>query len=204
MPRVVDGSHVVAVMHGVCFTLWRTHTRARASARYYETREPIATAAIERKEMRMAGSVSSWHLKFGLWALAAGLLWLGGCAIVAAPPTAVVGARVEQHRDEDTEARATRVFIYESRVADALLDRYPMREDFAAAGSALITAEADMTEACGALTRAVLRHLEGRQQSVKQKLKVARSLTGCEQAARRIEAMLDLPPSSKLVATGGP
>ena len=152
----------------------------------------------------MAGSVSSWHLKIGFWALAAGLLWLGGCALVAVPSTAVVGARVEQHRDEDTEARATRVFIYESRVADALLDRYPLREDFAAAGSALITAEADMTEACGALTRAVLRHLEGRQQSVKQKLKVARSLTGCEQAARRIEAMLDLPPSSKLVATGGP
>ena len=152
----------------------------------------------------MAGSLSSSHSKFALCVLAAGLVWLGGCALVAAPPTATAGALIEQHANKDIETRAKRVFIYESRVADALLDRYPLREDFTAADPALVTAEAHMTEACGALTRAVLRHLEGRQQSVKQKVKVARSLAGCEQAARRIEVMLELPASSGLVATGGP
>lgn len=64
------------------------------------------------------------------------------------------------------------MFVFQSRVADnSLMDRYPLREDFAAAEPALLQAEGRMTEACGPLTRAVVRHLEGRNQSVKQKLK---------------------------------
>lgn len=126
----------------------------------------------------------------------AGLL-LAACASVT-PPPATQAAR------EDTEARAQRIFVYQSRVADALLDRYPLREDFAAADAGLLQAEGRMTEACGALTRAVVRHLEGRKQSVKQKLKVARSLDSCAAAAQRLNAMMELPPSGSLVAAGGP
>ena len=152
----------------------------------------------------MTCSVSSWHAKLGTLAVMASLVCLSACSTLVSSPSKTTDARAEQHVNEDMEARAERVFVYESRVADALLDRYPLREDFAAADPALVAAEAHMTEACGVLTRAVLRHLEGREQSVKQKLKVAHSLTSCEQAARRIEAMLQPPLSSGLIATGGP
>ncbi len=149
----------------------------------------------------MLVSTSSWHSILSVVTLGASLMCASGCSTLVSTP--VADAQVEQHVNEDMEARAERVFVYQSRLADALLDRYPLREDFAAADPALIAAETRMTEACGTLTRAVLRHLEGREQSVKQKLKVARSLTGCEQAARRIEALLVPPPGSGMLATGG-
>ncbi len=156
----------------------------------------------------MSASVSSWLSKSTSLAaalvVASVLPWLSGCASVTPPPAHSAAPVDEQAASEDTEARARRVFVYESRVADALLDRYPLREDFAAAEPDLLKAEAYMTEACGPLTRAVVRQLEGRKQSLKHKLKVARSLDDCEAAARRLEAMLELPPSGGLVATGGP
>ena len=150
----------------------------------------------------MSGVPTSGLSKF--IALAGAALMLGACASVTPPSTTQVAASAGQPASEDTEARAKRVFVYQSRVADALLDRYPLREDFAAADSSLLKAEDHMTEACGALTRAVVRHLEGRKQSVKQKLKVARSLDACEAAAHRLDAMMELPASGSLVATGGP
>ena len=137
-------------------------------------------------------------------ALACAGVVLSACASVTPPPATQVTATAAQAASEDTEARAKRVFVYQSRVADALLDRYPLREDFAAADAGLLQAEGRMTETCGALTRAVVRHLEGRKQSVKQKLKVARSLDSCEAAAQRLDAMMELPPSGSLVASGGP
>ncbi len=158
--------------------------------------------ALRGKETRMSTSLSSWLSKSVV--LACALPWLSGCASVSPPRADSVARAVQQHASEDTEARARRVFVYESRIADALLDRYPLREDFEAAQPDLVKAEAHMTEACGALTRAVVRQLEGRKQSLKHKLKVARSLDGCESSARRVEAMLELPPSGGLVATGGP
>lgn len=132
----------------------------------------------------------------------AGLL-LTACASVTPPLATHAVATAAQADREDTEARAERIFVYQSRVADALLDRYPLREDFSAADAGLLQAEGRMTEACGALTRAVVRHLEGRKQSVKQKLKVARSLDSCEAAAQQLNAMMELPPSGSLVASGG-
>jgi hypothetical protein len=152
----------------------------------------------------MNGSESSWHAKLGTLVLLAGSVCLSGCSTLVSSPSSTTHARAQQHANEDMEARAERVFVYESRIADALLDRYPLREDFAAADPALVAAEAHMTEVCGVLTRAVLRHLEGREQSVKQKLKVARSLSSCEEAARRIEVMLEPSSSNALIATGGP
>ena len=157
-----------------------------------------------RKETRMSGSLSSGGSKFVVVALAAALLWLPGCATVSAPSATGAEAPLEVVHGEDGEAHAKRVFVYQSHVADALLDRYPLREDFVAAEPALLEAESRMTDACGPLARAVVRHMEGRKQSVKQKLKVARSLDGCELAARRVEVMMQLPPSGGLVATGGP
>ncbi|MGE3846493.1 MAG: hypothetical protein AB7I01_06425 [Gammaproteobacteria bacterium] len=130
---------------------------------------------------------------------------LVGCA--SAPPAPVANAALAPSAApaavavEDTEARAQRIFLYESRVADALLDRFPMRDDFIAAEPGLAAAEARMAEACGPLTRAVLRHLEGRKQSVKQKFKVANSLDACENAARHVEGLL-AQNSDGLVATG--
>lgn len=137
----------------------------------------------------------------------AAILLLGalliGCA--STPPAPVASAAttpsVAPVAVEDTEARAQRIFLYESRVADALLDRFPMRDDFVAAEPGLAAAEARMAEACGPLTRAVLRHLEGRKQSVKQKFKVANSLDACENAARHVEGLL-AQHSDGLVATG--
>lgn len=152
----------------------------------------------------MSGLLSSRLSKSAALLAVAPLLWLTGCASVSPSPARSVAPAIEQHAEEDTEARAKRVFVFQSRVADALLDRYPLREDFAAAEAGLLQAESRMTEACGPLTRAVVRHLEGRKQSVKQKLKVARSLNDCEAAAQRVEALMELPPSSGLVATGGP
>lgn len=157
-----------------------------------------------RKETRMSGSLSSGGSKFVVVALVAALLWLPGCATVSAPFDTGAAATVAVVPGEDGEAHAKRVFVYQSHVADALLDRYPLREDFVAAEPALLQAESHMTDACGPLARAVVRHMEGRKQSVKQKLKVARSLDGCESAARRVEVMMQLPPSGGLVANGGP
>lgn len=164
----------------------------------------VKTPYFVRKETRMSASARSRSPKAIALLWVAGLPWLGGCASVPTPAVASAPTIVEQHPGEDTEAHAKRVFVYESHVADALLDRYPLREDFEAAQPDLVKAEAHMTDACGPLTRAVVRQLEGRKQSIKHKLKVAGSLDECETAARRVAAMLELPPSGGLVATGGP
>ena len=113
----------------------------------------------------------------------------GGCAKLPATPspTAVTTATEEG----STAARVKRVFRYESRVADALLDRYPLREDFAGADPALVAAEARMNDRCGAVTRVVLEKLEGGAPSWVQQLRVMRSLEPCERAARRVEHLLD-------------
>lgn len=177
---------------------------APATAYDYGRRERNAGAANNDEEVGVGGLGSLWFSKCGPWLLLASLGCLGACSEFVAPAARATDPLAQQAAKDDMEARAERVFVYESRIADALLDRYPLREDFLAASPALIVAEADLTTACGALTRAVLRHLEGREQSLKQKLKVASSLAGCERAARRVEAMLDLPPNNDLVATGGP
>lgn len=162
------------------------------------------SGALRGKETRMSLSLASCLSRPGALIGVALLPWLAGCASLTPPAAVAVAPSVAQHAEEDTEARAKRVFVYQSRIADALLDRYPLREDFASAEPELLQAESAMTDACGPLTRAVVRHLEGRKQSVKHKLKVARSLDGCESAAQRVEALMAPPPSSGLVATGGP
>jgi hypothetical protein len=111
-------------------------------------------------------------------------LLLGGCASLAgAPPDEV---RTAAHEP----SRAERVFLYQSRVADALLDRYPLLEVFEEADPALVAAEARMTENWSPLTRAVLARLEGSGPSLGLRFKVFTTLDDCERAARRIDKLL--------------
>ena len=106
-----------------------------------------------------------------------------GCATLP-PPAATI--------DQPKASRAEQVFRYQSRVADALLDRYPLLSIFGDADPALLDAEAHMTESCSALTRAVLAEVEGERPSLGLRFRVFTSLDDCERAARRIERLLDV------------
>ncbi len=111
-----------------------------------------------------------------------------GCASVGPTPGSTDVASAER---ENGRSRAERVFLYQSRVADSLLDHYPLMEIFENADPALIAAEARMTESCSPLTRAILAHLEGEKPSIALRLRVFTSLGQCERAARRIDSMLN-------------
>ena len=91
----------------------------------------------------------------------------------------------------DEQSRAERIFRYQSRVADALLDEYPLMETFADADPEIINAEARMTEACSPLTRAVLSKLEGNEPSLLLRLEVFTTINDCERAAQRMDRMLN-------------
>lgn len=105
-------------------------------------------------------------------------------------------ATVQRSTSADTDAasadrsRAERVFLYQSRVADALLDRYPLMEIFQDADPTLVQAEAQMTKNCSPLTQAVLSKLEGNEPSFGLRLQVFTTLGACERAAQRIEQLL--------------
>ena len=130
--------------------------------------------------------------------MASAIVLTASCASIAEPrPSATAAA------SDSTEARAERIFRYQSRIADALLDRYPLSEDFATADPTLIVAEGQMTERCSTLTRAVLENFEGEAPSLTLKLEVIRSLDDCERAAARVEHMIAAHDQS-LIATGGP
>ena len=90
----------------------------------------------------------------------------------------------------DDRSRAERVFLYQSRIANKLLDHYPLIEVFEQADPTLIAAEARMNESCGHLTQAVLAHLEGHKPSLGLKFRVMNSIDECERSARKIEHML--------------
>lgn len=125
-------------------------------------------------------------------------LALVGCASVA-PRTAEIAPAPA--RDE-ARSRAEQVFLYQSRVADALLDRYPLLDVFSAADPRLVAAEARMTEACGPLTQVVLSRLEGRDPPLMLRLQVLYTTDDCERAARRIERLMRATDARG--AAGGP
>lgn len=135
-----------------------------------------------------------------------GPAWLAGsllCAIalVASAGCATPAPRSADHQAsaaEDPPSRAERVFRYQSRVADALLDRYPLLEVFADADPALIAAERKMTDKCSPLTRAMLSRLEGEPPSLGLRFKVLTSIDDCERAARKIDRLLNASSSSEL------
>lgn len=109
-------------------------------------------------------------------------------------PSHAVAAQSESER-----SRAERVFLYQSRMSNALLDRYPLAEGFEKADPILIAAEARMMENCSYLTRAVLADFEGREPSLGLKFKVMNSLDDCERSAQRIERLLE-PSRAALTA----
>jgi hypothetical protein len=120
-------------------------------------------------------------------------MFVSGCATVRELPTDPDQLAAQPGSER---SRAERVFRYQSRVADALLNHYPLIEVFEQADPSLIAAEAHMTESCGHLTRAVLAHMEGRKPSLGLKFKVMNSIDECERSARKIEQMLNAASGS--------
>ena len=94
-------------------------------------------------------------------------------------------------------SRSERIFLYQSQVADALLDRYPLPEAFTQqADPALLAAESRLNEACSPLTRVVLAELQGETPSLRLRFKVLTSLDDCERAAERLDYLLNRPAVS--------
>lgn len=111
---------------------------------------------------------------------------LAGCATVSATRDGAENARAA-----NSLSRAERVFLYQSRIADALLDHYPLLEVFEDADPVLVEAEAEMTQSCSPLTRAVLAHFEGRKPSLALRFRVMTSIGACERAARKMDQLLN-------------
>ena len=126
------------------------------------------------------------HRNYPLSALTLLILSVAGCASI--PDTS--GTPNADATNERAASHAEQVFRYQSRVADALLDHYPLLDVFAGADPALISAEAAMTGACGALTQAVLARIEGREPSLLLRLEVMSTLDECERATQRTEQLL--------------
>lgn len=118
--------------------------------------------------------------------LALVLIFASGCATVAPP-----ASDLESASADDQRSRAERVFLYQSRVADSLLDHYPMLDVFAEADPQLIVAEAHMTRSCSPLAQAVLTHFEGEQPSLGLRLRVLTTIGECERAARYMDNLLN-------------
>ncbi|MGR8920523.1 MAG: hypothetical protein ACU85V_12975, partial [Gammaproteobacteria bacterium] len=111
----------------------------------------------------------------------------GGCASTPPGPAASAAETAAYARGS---SRAERVFLYQSRMADALLNEYPLVEIFEEADPALIEAEATMTRSCSPLTQAVIARLEGDGPSLGLRLQVFTTIGECEKAARTIDNIL--------------
>ena len=85
--------------------------------------------------------------------------------------------------------RAMDIFFYQSRVGDAVMDRYPFL-DVEDGPSELVTAEARMMAACSHLAQAALHKVSGGEPGVRLKFLVFLTLDACEHAARDVETLL--------------
>ena len=85
--------------------------------------------------------------------------------------------------------RAMDIFFYQSRVGDAVMNKYPFL-DLEDGDPNLIAAEARMMAACSHLAQAALHKVSGGEPGVQLKFKVFLTLDSCEHAARRVEALL--------------
>lgn len=128
------------------------------------------------------------------------LLLAAGCASTPSVESTRTGATAAA---DSTAAQVRRIFRYQSRVADALLDRYPLREDFDRADPRLVSAEARMTRKCGKVTRVVVDKLEGSEPSLLERWSMLRSLESCERAARKVERLLGVDDNHAVLATRG-
>ena len=132
-------------------------------------------------------------------------LTLAATGCVSVPTASVPRKQSGASYTGTSAAQVERVFRYESRVANALLDRFPLHEDFIGADPALVTAEARMNDRCSAVTQVVMHTLEKNPPSWLLRLQAMRSLGKCERATRRVERLLNLQaqaPTHTLASAG--
>ncbi|MGR8947663.1 MAG: hypothetical protein ACU84Q_06415 [Gammaproteobacteria bacterium] len=124
------------------------------------------------------------------------LIGCSGNVIQANTPIATNVAK--QSIDEPKQrSRAMRVFFYQSRVGDAVMNKYP----FLDAGDGhprLAAAEARMMSACSHLAQAALHKVSGGEPGVRLKFMVFLTLDTCEKAAKQVETLL----SSETILAG--
>lgn len=87
-------------------------------------------------------------------------------------------------------ARVIDVFQHQSRVADELLDQYPLREQFLAADPHLVAAERRMNQNCSAVAASAVKTVEGEAPSWLEHFRLARHLEPCDEAASKVELLL--------------
>lgn len=105
---------------------------------------------------------------------------IAGCATVSTSSEPLVAS--------GPEARIKEVFLFQARVANELLDRYPLAD--IEMTPALADAEARLVERCGYLNQAAISHIEGGSIGLDLKLKVFASVDGCEAAAHELSNLL--------------
>ena len=121
---------------------------------------------------------------------------LTGCSTLA--PTPANSATTVLPNSHDAEL----VFLYQSRIADAVLDRSALREIDNAEGSdpVLLAADARMAEVCRFLNEAAISRAEGLEPAWDLRLKVFATTKPCAQAAQEVELLLRSNPSSLATA----
>ena len=114
-----------------------------------------------------------------------------GCAGNAVQEHEPIAANVaKQTVDEPKQrSRAMEVFLYQSRVGDAVMDKYPFL-DAGEGHPSLAAAEARMRSACSHLAQAALHKVSGGEPGVKLKFMVFLTLDTCEKAAKHVETLL--------------
>lgn len=114
-----------------------------------------------------------------------------GCAGNTVQNHEPIAANVEkQSVDEPRQrSRAMDVFLYQSRVGDAVMDKYPFL-DAGEGHPRLVAAEARMMSACSHLAQAALHKVSGGEPGVRLKFMVFLTLDTCEKAAKHVETLL--------------
>lgn len=113
---------------------------------------------------------------------------LSGCTTL--PPSSL--SLSSTHQATEYSSHAEQVFLYESRVANAVLDRIAAREieESGEFDPTLTAADARMAEVCRHLNEAAVTRAEGQTASWDLKIKVLASTGTCEHAAREVELLL--------------
>ena len=124
---------------------------------------------------------------------------LVGCAGNAVHSGDPIAANVEKRSIDEPKqrSRAMEVCFYQSRVGDAVMDKYP----FLDAGDGhpqLVAAEARMMSACSHLAQAAIHKVSGGEPGVRLKFMVFLTLDTCENAAKHVETLL----SSETILAG--
>ncbi len=114
---------------------------------------------------------------------------LGGCTTLT--PSSLSLSSTPQATEYSSHAE--QVFLYESRVANAVLDRIAVREieESGELDPTLTAADARMAEVCRHLNEAAVTRAEGQAASWDLKIKVLATTGTCEHAAHEVELLLE-------------